>query len=314
MVARRDPAMMELGWVEVSDMRRRSMVDRKLQHLVEIAVVQPAIPPNRQGIPTHDAGGGGGIERVGQARHVLVIVTAFNKELQEPADRHVGNRVEPVEFDSVPGPQFFLELRFDGLLLWRQERADGIIDQVQCEPAIQSAIAESVQETERFHRFLKNSIASLRIGLAGTVRRKRGDDLDLVVSQKFHEIRLGREQQYGQITAIHHMSAKPAGLFDKPAEVGVQLRCAACDIDCGNVRLGQSLHTVLRRFQGHGLGTIRAGIHMAVATGLIAQFADVDLKDGDAGRLERKQIGLSEAKVKRWGNSRLIEEAKLFSR
>ena len=130
MVARHDPAMMELGRVEVADMRRRSMVDREFQHLVEVAVVEPAVPPDRQGIPAHDAGGCGGIERIGQARHVLIIVAAFDEELQEPADRHVGDRVEPVELDPMPGPQFLLELRFDGILFWGQERADGIVDQV----------------------------------------------------------------------------------------------------------------------------------------------------------------------------------------
>ena len=160
-----------------------------------------------------------GVERIGQARHVLIIVAAFDEELQEPADRHVGDRVEPVELDAMRGAAFFPKLGFDGLLLWRQERTDGIVDQVQGEPAIRQAIAESVQQTECHHRFLKNAVASLCIGLAGTVRRKRGDDFHLVVSQEFREIRLGRKQQHGQITAIHHMPAKPAGLFDEPAKM-----------------------------------------------------------------------------------------------
>jgi len=39
MVARHDSAPVELRRIEVSDMRRRSMVDRKFQHLIEIAIV-----------------------------------------------------------------------------------------------------------------------------------------------------------------------------------------------------------------------------------------------------------------------------------
>jgi hypothetical protein len=53
---------------------------------------------------------------------------------------------------------------------------------------------------------------------------------------------------------------------------------------------------------------------MAMAAGLVTEFADVDLKDRDACRAERETTGLEEAQVERWGDSRLIEDAKLFSR
>ena len=240
--------MVKLRRVEVSDMRRASMVDQEFQHLIEIAVIQSAIPSDGQGIATHDVGGGSGVEGIGQARHVLIIVAAFDKELQEPADRHVRDRIQPVKLDAVAGVQLLPKLGFDGFLFGRQERANRIVDQVQGEPAVRPAIAESVQQTECHHRFLKNAVASLCIGLAGTVRRKGGDNFDLVVSQEFREIRLGRKQQHGQITAIHHMSAKPAGLFDEPAKMRIELRRAACDINCGNVRLGQRLDALLGGF------------------------------------------------------------------
>ena len=57
MVACHDLAMMELRRVEVSDMRRCFMVDREFEHLVEVAVVESAVPSDGQCVPAHDAGG-----------------------------------------------------------------------------------------------------------------------------------------------------------------------------------------------------------------------------------------------------------------
>jgi hypothetical protein len=39
MIVGYDPAVKKVNRIEVSDVRRRSMVDREFQHLVEIAVV-----------------------------------------------------------------------------------------------------------------------------------------------------------------------------------------------------------------------------------------------------------------------------------
>ncbi len=113
MVARDDPAMMELSGIKVADMRRRSVINREFEHLVEVTVVESAVPSDGQRVPAHDAGGCSRGERIGQARHVLIIVAAFEEELQEPADRHVGDRVEPVELNPMLGQQFFLKLCFD---------------------------------------------------------------------------------------------------------------------------------------------------------------------------------------------------------
>jgi hypothetical protein len=53
---------------------------------------------------------------------------------------------------------------------------------------------------------------------------------------------------------------------------------------------------------------------MAVAAGLIAEFADVDLQDRDPGRTEREQSGLIQPKVEWWRGGCLSENPKLFSR
>ncbi len=248
---------------------------------------------------THDTGGGVRIKRIDEPGHVLIIISAFDKKLQESADRHIGDRIEPVEFDTVLGAEFFLELGFDGLLFWRQERSDGIVDKIQGKPAVRSTIAEAVQETKRFYRLLEDSVATLCIGLARAVRRKRGDDLDSMASEKFPQVGLRGDQQHGEVAAIHHLPSESAGLFDQPTEPGVEFWRSSCDVYSWDVGLGQSLNTLLRCLQGHGLGTIRAGVHMAVTTSLVTELADIDLKDAYSCRTERVEAGSMELRIKR---------------
>jgi hypothetical protein len=47
MIAGNDLTMLELSRIEVSDVAWGAMVDRKVEHLVEVAIVQSAIPANR---------------------------------------------------------------------------------------------------------------------------------------------------------------------------------------------------------------------------------------------------------------------------
>ena len=273
------------------------MVDWEFQHLVEIAIVEPAVPADGQGMPAHDTGGGSRIKRIGEARHILIIVSAFDKELQEPADRHVGNCVEPVEFDAVPRTKFVLELRFDGLLLGRQERADRIVDQVQDETAPILSIPQMVQDADGLDRFVEDAVSSLSVGLRGAIIRQGSDDFDLMGRKKFRKILLRGQQQHRQVAPIHDMPVESTGLFDQPAEIRIQLRRAPRDIHGRNVRVGQGPYAVFGCLQGHGFRTIGPGIHVTVTACLIAQFSDIDLEDRDARGMERKQSGLAELTV-----------------
>jgi len=194
MVVGDDLAMLELSRVEVSDMGRHAMVNRKVEHLVEVAIVQSAIPANREGRAAHHTGGSSGVERIDQPRHVLVVVPTLDEKLQEPADRHVGNRVESVEFDAVTGAEFLLELGFNGLLLRRQECSHRIVNKIQDKAAVRLSVAESIQETECVYRFLKDAVPALGISLARAVGRKRGDDFYLMTCQELCEIGLRRKQ------------------------------------------------------------------------------------------------------------------------
>jgi len=78
------------------------------------------------------------------------------------------------------------------------------------------------------------------------------------------------------------MSTKGSALFDQPAKVGVKFRSPTRDIDCRNISFLEGLDALLCRFSGHTFGPIGPGIDMAVPAGLIAELADIDLKDCDS--------------------------------
>ena len=90
------------------------------------------------------------------------------------------------------------------------------------------------------------------------------------------------------------MATQCPALFDQPAEVGVELGCAARDIDRGNIGPSESVDALLCRFFGHALSPVRPRIDMTMPTGLIAELADIDLKDGNSSGTKRKQTDVIE--------------------
>src|SRR5215210_5538029 len=114
MVARHNATLMQLRGIEVSDVRGKAIGDRHVEHLIEVAIIQSAVPAHRQRVPAHDAGRSRGIERVRQPLHVPFIVAALDKKFEKAAYRHVGNGVEAVEFDAMTRTEFLPELRFNG--------------------------------------------------------------------------------------------------------------------------------------------------------------------------------------------------------
>ncbi len=289
MVACRDLPPIELNRIEVADMGGRTIVHRQAEHLVEVTVVEGAVPTHGDGVAAHDASGGSGIEGVGQSLHILIVVAALQEKLKKSADRHVGDRVEAIELDAMARSEFFSKLRFDGLLLGREKGSDRITDEIQRQSTAGPSIAELVEEAKRLDRFLENALAPLRIGLAGAVIGQRRDDFHTMPGEELCQVRLRGEEQDRQITAVHHVATQCPALFDQPAEVGVELWCPARDIDRRNIGLSERADTLLRRFAGHALGAIRACIDVTMSACLIAELTDIDLKDGDPGGVKREQ-------------------------
>ncbi len=68
--------------------------------LVEIAVVETAVPGDGYEGPAHEAGYGAGIETGDKSVHVRLFVSGLDEPVPEPAKRHVPKGVKIGENDS----------------------------------------------------------------------------------------------------------------------------------------------------------------------------------------------------------------------
>jgi hypothetical protein len=130
-----------------------------------------------------------------------------------------------VELDAVAGPEFFPKLRFDRLLLGRKKGPYRIADQIQSETAAGTAVSKCIQALQGLDGFLKDSVTPLRIGLAGAVLGKRSDDFHTMQGEELCQVRLGGQEQHGQVASIHHVATQCPALFDQPAKIWIELRC-----------------------------------------------------------------------------------------
>jgi hypothetical protein len=120
-----------------------------------------------------------------------------------------------------------------------------------------------------------------------------------VTSEKFGEVRLPGQEQNREVAAVDDVAAKRAQLFDEPAEIWVEFGSATGDVHDGYVRFREGLDASFGGFARHDFAAGRAGIHMTVAAGLIAELADVDLEDGDACGRQREEASLGELFLER---------------
>ncbi len=81
---------------------------REIQHLVEIAVVNLAVPSHADQRPAHQAFHSGRIEVVHQQRHVRVVLALLLKKRREALDGHVGDSEQAIELDAEGFAQLFL--------------------------------------------------------------------------------------------------------------------------------------------------------------------------------------------------------------
>jgi hypothetical protein len=70
----------------------------------------------------------------------------------------------------------------------------------------------------------------------------------------------------------------------------MQLRSAACDVECWNPAFPQNLNDQLTGWLIHHLAPGRAGVDMTMDTGLIAPIPQIDLKRPQCSPRERGKI------------------------
>ena len=89
---------------------------------VEVAIVDTAIPGDRDERPAHQPVDGTGVEAVGQLQQIAVEVAAFLQPAAEPAERRIGEGEKAVKNNAPLALGIPLELLLGCQLVGRQER------------------------------------------------------------------------------------------------------------------------------------------------------------------------------------------------
>mgnify|MGYP000474706221 CR=1 FL=1 len=140
----------EIPQVEGVAVRPPRITQSKLEHLIEVAIVNLAPPADAQGVAAHEPLDGRGVEGVHQCLHVGIEPAVVAEPRGEPRDRHVGDGVEPVEGDAEMGGQLALVIGFQPGLRTRQAGPHGVIDKMERQIGSAGAVSEPVEEPERF--------------------------------------------------------------------------------------------------------------------------------------------------------------------
>src|ERR1700683_1137236 len=133
--------------VDVPDCRGCRAGERNLQHLVEIAVVEPPVPADAHEIAAHQRIDGRGVEVIYQQTHVRRMAASAVQLVGETRDRHVGDCQQAIEHDPEITRQLYAILPFKLGLRRRQRRANRVVHQI--EPQLAAPESGGVQFPHR---------------------------------------------------------------------------------------------------------------------------------------------------------------------
>src|SRR5271157_2992399 len=178
-VARRDGAAFEPFGIEVPKEERHSVFPRHPELLVEVAVIDFALPTYAQGIFAHQAIDRGGVERFDHQLHISVQLTAMLEPGGKAPDGHISESVEPVKIDVEVLLQLPLVVCFKLCLVGREKVTVGIVYKVQRKVS-HSTVTKAIQELKGAYAGIKDAIAALGIDVVERVTRHRGNDFHAV--------------------------------------------------------------------------------------------------------------------------------------
>ena len=251
---------------------------RQGQHLVEVAIIQAPVIADADQVFAHQRLDCRWVEVGAEQFDVGAKRTRTGEVCLEPCDRHVGNGVQVIEFDSkVAGQLFFVGLFQRALVGWKK-RPEGVVNEVEYEPCTVPPVAQCIQLMEPFNALLKGSFSTLFVDIFGPVTGQRGHNFHSVFCQKSRGVLLRRETQHGQIAAVDDVVAQLTCGNHQSTKGWMKLGCPPSDVHGPNARARpedreQSVH---RPFI-HGFGPMGPRTHVAMPAHLIAALAKVEL-------------------------------------
>ena len=259
---------------------------RHAQLLVEVTVIQPAMPVNAD---------------QGAAHHPLEIFAAVAGLQQllvglqlaprlEPAgkalDRHVGQGVEAGENHPMLAGQHPAVIGFQLGLGGRQRGALGVVDEVQAGALARLAVAKGVELAQGRDAAGKYARSPLAINVGCQITGQGGHHRDALARQKMGQILLAGLRKDGEVAAIDHLDTQPASRHHQLPELGMELGRPTGEIQAGEAPGCQHLWNQPEGIPIHRFGAGGSRIHMAVAAGLVAAVAEVHLQGGEGAASE----------------------------
>src|ERR1700730_8362202 len=175
--------------------------------------------------------------------------------------------------------QFTFVVSLELALIRREEGAIGIVNEVEGKVVL-ATVAELIEELERLDTGTENTLAPLSVDVFGFIAGHGGDDFHAMGGEKASQPLVAAFKQNGEIAAIDN--GFDMGHFAKPldqiTEVWNHLRRAAGAVHRVAVRASQPGEDAVKSVAVDDFFPLRTCVHMAVNTGEIAEFADVELK------------------------------------
>src|SRR5262245_51925206 len=115
-------------------------------------------------------------------------------------------------------------------------RVNRIINQIQYQAAFRMPVAQFVENLERPNARFKRPLSPLTVNVLLRVARQGTNQLYSMALKKFRQIILTRFKNYRQIATIHDMTPKTNRRLYQIVKARIELRCAAGNIHCRDVR------------------------------------------------------------------------------
>jgi len=268
--------------------RLLSACERQVEHLIEIAIVEIALPVDRDQAAAHDAVEIGVEVCVLQQLQVAVDLTPADEHRAEPLDRHVGEHEQAVEDDAVGLAKDALVFGLERRLRRRQRWALRIVDEVEDESLV-AAVAERIKPLQPADRSVEHALAALALDIVGEIAGHRSDNFDLLGGEEGGEVFLARLRQDGEIASVHDAQAACTRAAHQSPEVRIEFGRPAGDVERADGAAVEHGEHEVGDVARHFLGAVRPGIDVAVHAALIAAVADIHLQRVETSALERRE-------------------------
>src|SRR5690625_177005 len=146
---------------QVAQMALAGMWQRQLQHLVEIAIVEIALPVDTHQIATHHSLKVSGAVTVFEQLHIVLKLTFGNQRAAKALNGHIGDGEQLIKSNAKVSLQLSLVIRLKLFLAGRQARAERVVHQVQNQSATGLTVAQGIEPLQRLNT-LKIGRASCR--------------------------------------------------------------------------------------------------------------------------------------------------------